>query len=792
MKIAIVAPSPIPFTIGGAENLVWGLCEQINRLSGHQAELIKIPIRELSFWDLIDSYYKFYSLDLSHFDLVITSKYPAWMLRHENSICYMMHTLRGLYDTYHLTGLPEEVERGPQAVNEVLDHMEYNPHPLTLDFFFALLFRMRGDRSIPGSYFDFPGPLIRKIIHYLDTWGLSQRGVKRYCAISDTVKNRKDYFPEGASVKTVYPPTTLKTGSCGEYKYIFMISRLDAPKRIDMLIRAMRHVKSDVELLIAGTGPERRRLEELAKGDSRIRFLGFVRDEEAEQYYANCLVVPYFPYDEDYGYITIEAMLHQKPVITTSDAGGPTEFVIDGESGYVTAFDERAIAEKIDDYAQHPEMARLHGKNGYERVRRITWENAVSELLEEKRGALPAQGAGRKKIVVTSTFSVYPPQGGGQARIFNLYKNLAKKYDVEIVSFGSVDKKKACTEIASGLFENRVPKSEKHQEEESRIEAKVRIPVTDIAMLSLSGKTPEYGIELKRAIDACDLVIVSHPYLYHEVKKYLGDRKFIYEAQDIEYEIKKEMLPKNACAGKLLEQLFEAERECCEKSEFIMTCSEEDKRHLGKLYGVSPEKMIVVPNGVDCSQTEFVSVPQRLENKRRLGLAGEKIGLFMGSWHRPNLEACEEIIRIAEKCPDVRFMLMGSQCMYFQKRKLPDNVGLLGVVSEEQKKRIFAIADFALNPMMSGSGTNLKMFDYMSAGLPVLTTEFGARGIERKDLFLVAEPADMPERIETFELGDCASRTEEARRYAEETFDWSVIAELLDERLARLTDAVKA
>ena len=65
MKIAVIGPSPVPFTIGGIENLMWGLCETINQTTEHQCELIKLPSRELNFWDLIETYYSFYKLDVS-------------------------------------------------------------------------------------------------------------------------------------------------------------------------------------------------------------------------------------------------------------------------------------------------------------------------------------------------------------------------------------------------------------------------------------------------------------------------------------------------------------------------------------------------------------------------------------------------------------------------------------------------------------------------------------------------------------------------------------------------------
>jgi glycosyltransferase involved in cell wall biosynthesis len=411
-------------------------------------------------------------------------------------------------------------------------------------------------------------------------------------------------------------------------------------------------------------------------------------------------------------------------------------------------------------------------------------EDEVCATAPDERAGEAERAEKREKIVVTSTFGVYPPQGGGQARIYHLYKQVAQAgYEVEIVSLDAVDKQAGRGLIAPHLTECRVPKSEAHQREEGRMERGVNIPITDIAAITLLGLTPAFGERLKEAVADASTVVVSHPYSYLEVKKCLGDRRMIYEAHNVEYLMKKGMLPKNSCAEELLDRLFAVEKECCEQSEFIMTCSEEDAHTLQKLYGVPLEKIIVVPNGVDSSETTFTPVKERLREKKKLGLEGEKLGLFMGSWHQPNLEACEEIFRIAEQCPTTRFLLMGSQCLYFRGRTVPENVGMLGLVSDEEKNRVFSSVDFALNPMMSGSGTNLKMFDYMSAGIPIITTAFGTRGIEEKDLFIIREPNEMAQAVAEYDLEENEQRTVDARTYVEKRFDWSVIAKTLVERL---------
>jgi glycosyltransferase involved in cell wall biosynthesis len=388
---------------------------------------------------------------------------------------------------------------------------------------------------------------------------------------------------------------------------------------------------------------------------------------------------------------------------------------------------------------------------------------------------------------VTSTFPIYPPQGGGQARIFNLYKQLAKRYDVEVVTFTEADRRHFDGYISDSFREIRIPKSAEHQKKEwEKYESKVGVPVSDIAMLSLSGYTPEYGKRLEASIAGSDTVVISHPYLYTEAKKYLRGKKFVYEAHNVESEIKKNILPDAPFAKNLFQELFEAEKACCEECELIMTCSLEDKETLAGIYGVGAEKISVVPNGVDCSQTRFTDLNARTANKKALGLGAETIGLFMGSWHGPNLEACEKIIEFAPKCPDVRILFMGSQCLYFSKRTLPANIGLLGVVSEEVKNRVFSAVDFAVNPMLSGSGTNLKMFDYMAAGIPVITTEFGARGIDRKTVFHITEIDDMADAVNAFRLPAQEQTVNDARRYVEEEFDWAVIAQKLVGKLDEL------
>src|SRR5262249_23237121 len=176
------------------------------------------------------------------------------------------------------------------------------------------------------------GPFIREIVHFLEDVALSPQSIARFAAISHNVAQRDRYFPPGVPVQVIHHPSNLKEFKRGQANYLFTVSRLDNAKRVGLLIDAMKRVQSDVELRIAGTGPDEESRGDRAAGDGRVKFIGFVNDTAVTDLYAEALAVPYVPYDEDYGLVTIEAMRSAKPVLTTTDSGGPLEFVRDGKT----------------------------------------------------------------------------------------------------------------------------------------------------------------------------------------------------------------------------------------------------------------------------------------------------------------------------------------------------------------------------------------------------------------------------------------------------------------------------
>ena len=785
MKIAIVAPSPVPFTLGGAENLFWGLVNGINQETSHQAELIKLPVKESTFGDLIDSYHLFSTLDLSHFDCVVTTKYPAWMVDHDRHICYLQHRLRGLYDTYPAARLPLTVDSSHPSVHRLLTDMEKSNHDRNL--LPEMVERFREISRLPEltgtDTLDFPGPFIRRIVHYLDGTGLCPRYIERYAAISENVAGRADYFPKEAAVSVVRHPSNL---TCCDlppsYDYLFTASRLDGPKRIALLIEAMGHVRSPVKLVIAGTGPEEKRLQKMAAHDDRIRFAGFVNDGELAAHYAHALAVPYFPYDEDYGLITIEAMMHQKPVITTLDAGGPNEFVRDFETGFSVRPDPKAIAEKIDYLFDRKDEAMAMGRRAQKQVQGITWRNVIDTLLNESVPVKAAKGNSqrRKKMTVALTFPVYPPRGGGQSRVYHLYRCLAEFYDITLVCFGHGDQEFLDREIAPGLREIVIPKSEAHLDAEKKIgRALDGLSVGDVTMPELRGLTPRYGEVLAEAAGDADVLVACHPYLVDALRE-AGTGQLWYEAQDVEWELKKQVLPDTEMGRSLLDTVFNVEKKCCDQADVIMVCSARDGEALQDIFGASPSKVVCVANGVDLSATGQRSPGKCRYLKASMGFKNMNIACFMGSWHPPNLDAVQRIIDFARECPEVMFVVLGSVCNAFSSHTLPGNVKLLGVLDDDEKQLTLYISDLALNPMVYGSGTNLKMLEYFAMGIPVLSTPWGTRGLGlTEDQVYLSDIEDFPDAVKRFFAADAVKRnrlTANARKLVEDRFDWNIIA----------------
>ncbi|WP_133512035.1 glycosyltransferase family 4 protein [Candidatus Thiosymbion oneisti] len=334
MKIAILATASVTGEQGGAERFYPGLSNALIE-AGANAEIVSIVSDERDFRHIQESYLRFYDLDLTGHDAVISTKAPGYVVRHPNHLCYLQHTMRVFYDLFNVT------------------------YPLPT--------RKHIRR--------------RKFIHNLDTLALRSPRTRRIFTIGHEVSRRLKTF-NGLDSEVLYQATTIKGFRQGDYRYVFLPGRLSRWKRGDLVIKAMRHVRSPVELLISGTGEKEVAWKSLASKNPRIRFLGRVSDEELLALYADALCVAFVPLHEDFGLITLEAFHSHKPVITCSDSGEPARIVEHGKSGFVCAPNPRRIAKHIDFLAADPAVSKRMGQRGAESIQGISWEHVATTLMD--------------------------------------------------------------------------------------------------------------------------------------------------------------------------------------------------------------------------------------------------------------------------------------------------------------------------------------------------------------------------------------------------------------------------
>jgi glycosyltransferase involved in cell wall biosynthesis len=799
LNIAIVAPSPVPFVTGGAENIYAGLFRALNDSGSHQGELIKLPTRELGFWSLIDSYYAFASLDLDHFDAVISLKYPAWMVSHPRHIVYMQHKLRGFYDTWNRngqqSGLPGPEVLAHPAVAALWEYMtraerQGLPRTEALLHLRLLLDRLRATEGLPDSCCAFPGPLIRRIVHFLDGIALAPGQIHAYHAISTAVAERPGYFPAGVNVGVLHHPSGLiptpPTEAAG--RHVFTVSRLDSAKRIDLLIDGFRRAHTALPLLIAGTGTEEAALRRRAAGDERIRFLGFVDAAHLAQLYADAAMVLFAPKDEDFGLVALEAMASGRPVITTADAGGCTEVITHGVDGLITAPSPAALAAAIDRLDGDPDLAQTLGAAAKMRAAFITWPGLVAGLLASLAPrAAPAVLQGRRpRITVLSTYPVAGAKGGGPLRIFHLHTRLRQWADIEVLVFDSRARQATRRLLAKGLTERVIPAEPYYRGAEAALAAEAGwVPISDSAFPLLWRHAPAFCEAAARACADSHAVILEHPFLLPAVPG-SGAHRLIYDAHNMEAALKHQIYPTTRAGRVLLDSVTTIERDACQSADEIWCCTQDDQHLLATTYRVAEGRFVQAANGVDSQRIRFVAPVDRARRRAEYGAGADSpvTAYFIGSWHGPNIDAAERIIACAWYLRDIRFIIAGNVCEALRQRGhiLPRNVVLAGVLDETASLAMVTTCDMALNPMRDGGGSNLKIFEYCAAGAPVVTTAMGARGtgLRHGVHVRIAGLDDFEEGIiatwaETLETR--GQRSQAARRHVEQHFDWDVIVD---------------
>jgi glycosyltransferase involved in cell wall biosynthesis len=345
IRNVLICTTQVPFTTGGAESHVANLRRAFGD-AGYNAETVALPfkwyppdqiVRDVLAWRLLD----LTEANGRPVDLVVGMKFPAYAAEHPNKVIWVMHQHRTAYD---LAGT-------------------------TYDDISAW----------PG------GARVREIVRRCDEQ--SFLSARRVFANSRTVAGRLMRFNGVESEPLYHPPPLDGKLRCGELgDYVFYPSRLEPLKRQELLIEAMKYVRAPVRAVFAGGGADAGRYGDLARRHGvggRVELRGFVGEGELVGLYENALAVCYLPFEEDYGYVALEAMLAGRALVVCRDGGGATEFVEHDATGLVADPDARSIAAAIDELHADRARARRMGARGREKMLalKLSWQNVVERLI---------------------------------------------------------------------------------------------------------------------------------------------------------------------------------------------------------------------------------------------------------------------------------------------------------------------------------------------------------------------------------------------------------------------------
>ena len=331
MRIAVCRPQ-VPFARGGAEIFTDELVRQL-RVRGHEAEIVSVPFKWYPGQRVLTQAFLWRLLDLTEadgapIDIVVATKFPSYCVRHPNKVVWLLHQFRQAYEL---------------------------------------------DRTELGQFSESPQDrALRRRDQRLDETALGE--ARKLFATSGNVASRLRRSIGLEAEVLPHPPQGLAYRTDGYEPFVLSVNRLDRAKRIDLLIEAA--ARQGVGVVIVGEGPDRGRLESLANG--RAHFTGRISEQELVDLYARCRAVYYAPVDEDFGMVPFEAFLAEKPVVTTTDAGGPLDVVHELETGRVVEPTVDAIAGAL---AIGEDEARTWGKAGKAIAERITWDSAIDRLL---------------------------------------------------------------------------------------------------------------------------------------------------------------------------------------------------------------------------------------------------------------------------------------------------------------------------------------------------------------------------------------------------------------------------
>lgn len=345
-----------------------------------------------------------------------------------------------------------------------------------------------------------------------------------------------------------------------------------------------------------------------------------------------------------------------------------------------------------------------------------------------------------KNILILSSYRIFQPLSGGHIRTAVTAKALARLgYRVHLYCF------------AGRQEDYRGPKTRIEQIEPNLVQQthlglviglmqallrRLGYPRNWQHALMRRGLVPG---SLKKALAEADLILSDAPYCPPIPGPWQG-KPWLLLSHNLEYRLLELGSPREKA---LVEWMKNVERQVPVQYRDVLACAEEDRDFFRAHDSSGRMKLPIVRCGVDPQDYRFAP-GLREQQRAALGIAEDEwMVLFTGSRFAPNIEALGPLLEFARREAAelarlrIRLVLVGSMCA------APLSEGqVIATGRVEEVLPYFAAADAGLNPVTTGSGSNVKLFEYLAARLPVLSTPFGVRGTPLKtgEDFLLYEP----------------------------------------------------
>lgn len=379
---------------------------------------------------------------------------------------------------------------------------------------------------------------------------------------------------------------------------------------------------------------------------------------------------------------------------------------------------------------------------------------------------------------------MYPPVSGGTLRYFHLYHKLSKYYDITLLSqvyraareMKKVDHAPTFREYQIGIE----PRYHKLINKKFQIGHSYEFSLIKSVILS------KYPTLYKKYFEALykqsDIIIHESPYLL-ENDPYIGldDKVRIYSSHNHEYALAN-LIWKNNKAREYLPVVYKLEKKLVHLADLVFATSEQERESFVSMYDIDLNKIKLAPNGINPS--DWV--------KNEMKPAVRLRAFFIGANYPPNIEAVQFIIdQLVGQCPNIDFLIAGGCSIPFQTIKKP-NLKLLGTVTDIEKLNLFANVDIAINPMFKGAGINLKTLEFLSAGIPLFSTQFGVRGLNLidKQHYIHAEKEHFAEKLIEFssEKELLKRISSNGQKYINDHYSWEKIAQNMQQDIERIME----